>query len=118
METLTKVLCCGDRNWTDYSKIFIRLSKLSKDTIIIQGEARGADLLSKRAAIKLGLKHLDFPANWAKYGKAAGPKRNKQMLEQLPDLVIAFHSNIESSKGTKNCIEQAKKRNIQVEIIK
>lgn len=32
-----------------------------------------------------------FPAHWDKYGKAAGPLRNQQMLDEgTPDLILAF----------------------------
>ena len=47
-----------------------------------------------------------YPAEWKKYGKAAGPIRNKQMVEKA-DIVIAFVC--ERAKGTKNLIAQAKK---------
>lgn len=33
-------------------------------------------------------------------------------------IVLAFHSNIENSKGTKNMIEQSMKRKIRVVLIK
>lgn len=47
------------------------------------------------------------------------PIRNKQMLDEgKPDLVLAFHTDIENSKGTKNMIYQAKKRGIKVILIK
>ena len=112
-----KVLCCGDRNWLNYDVIVKRLSQLPKDTIIIQGEARGADLLCKKAAIELGLEHLDFPANWKQFGRAAGTIRNTAMLNERPDLVIAFHDNIERSIGTVNCLRQAEKRFIETQLI-
>ena len=60
-----------------------------------------------------------FPADWKKYGRAAGPIRNKQMLnEGKPDLVLAFHTNIENSKGTKSMIQIAKKSEIKIILIK
>jgi len=126
-----RVLCCGDRNWSSFNIIRRELEKLPKDTEIIQGCANGADTMSAKIAKVLGLKLVSskdnntvinkhgFPANWNKYGKAAGPIRNKQMLDEgKPDIVLAFHTNIEKSKGTKNMIEQAKKRGIKVLLIK
>ncbi len=54
-----------------------------------------------------------YPAEWARYHHAAGPIRNKQMLtEGKPDLVIAFHNDIEKSKGSKNMVALAKKHDI------
>ena len=130
-----RVLCCGDREWFSYEIIRRELEKLPKDTEIIQGCADGADKMSANIAKSLGLKLISasdnndinnpgFPANWDKYRKlgyvkADGPIRNTQMLDEgKPDLVLAFHTNIEKSKGTKNMIEQSKKRGIKVVLIK
>ena len=118
-----RVLICGDRNWTDEGAIFKRLHRLPFDTVIIVGGARGADILAERAARTMnrtGQKQFDirvFPAQWETYGRAAGPIRNSQMLDEKPHLVIAFHSNVEVSKGTKNCVLEARRRKIDVEII-
>ncbi len=114
-----RVLCCGDRNWSSYEIIRRELEKFDYYTVIIEGCAKGADSISGYIARQLSYVVLEFPANWNKYGKAAGAIRNKQMLDEgNPDLVLAFHTNIEKSRGTKNMIEQAKKRGIKVVLIK
>jgi len=75
---------------------------------IIQGEARGADTIAKNIAVFLGIHVLGFPAQWGLYGKAAGPMRNRQMLDQgKPDLVVGFHDQIHHSKGTKDMLLKA-----------
>ena len=52
-----------------------------------------------------------FPADWNSYGKAAGPIRNKQMLDEgKPDVVIAFPGGT----GTANMIMQATKAGVKV----
>jgi ABC-type Fe3+-hydroxamate transport system substrate-binding protein len=52
-----------------------------------------------------------FPADWIKYGKSAGPKRNMEMiLSAKPDLVVAFPG----SKGTADMISKAKAAGIEV----
>lgn len=60
-----------------------------------------------------------FLAEWDKYGRAAGPIRNKQMLlyvlEAKP-LVIAFWDGI--SRGTKNMVSQAEKADVEVRIVR
>ena len=49
---------------------------------------------------------LSYPAEWNKFGRAAGPMRNKRMLiDGKPDMVFAFHDDIENSKGTANMIK-------------
>lgn len=107
-----RLLVCGDRNWKNYN-IIHNILKNIHPSVIIQGEARGVDSLAKRAAEELGVKVLSFPAEWNRYGRAAGPIRNEKMLKEgKPDMVIAFHNDITKSKGTKNCLIQAKKMGI------
>jgi len=60
--------------------------------------------LAKRAALECGLKVIGYQAEWNKYGKSAGPRREKQMLQETPDMVIAFHSSIDASRGTKDMV--------------
>jgi len=56
----------------------------------------------------LGLVVAAYPAQWDKYGRAAGYIRNRQMLvEGKPDSVFAFHERISTSKGTKHMMEIA-----------
>ena len=78
-----RVLICGDRHWVDQIKIRKRLISLClpPDSIIIHGGARGADLIAGKEAKKLGIRVMEFKADWERYGKAAGPIRNKQMLD-------------------------------------
>lgn len=113
-----RVLCCGDRNWWKYSVVKDRLSELPAGTVIIQGCCRGADACAAVAGEFLGFNVLDFPADWEHDGKAAGPIRNKRMLlEGKPDLVIAFHHDLASSRGTKDMVRIARMAGIPVEVI-
>lgn len=111
------ILCCGDRNWTNKERIREILQAYPLDTTVIEGEAKGADILSRQVAEEIGMTFIPVPANWDKYGKAAGPIRNKQMLDMKPDEVIAFHNDIKNSKGTKNCLMQAKQMGIKTIVI-
>jgi len=112
-----KVVVCGCRNWKWFEIIYERLAKLPSNALIIEGGASGADRQARNAALEIGLEVVEFPAAWKKYGKAAGPTRNIKMLDTKPSLVIAFHNDIENSKGTKHTVAEARKRGIEVEII-
>ena len=124
------IIVCGDRNWTDRQAILREMVKLPQSCIVIEGEARGADLIAKSVAQRLGMFVLQFPANWDKYHKAAGPIRNAEMLKELLKwtvvedgkvsgvAVFAFHSDIENSKGTKNMVTIARKAGVEVFIFK
>lgn len=108
---MSKAIVCGDRNWINKLRICDILTQLNI-SIVIQGECSGADLLAKSVARDNNMRVLSYPANWRAYGKAAGPIRNKLMLEQEPDMVIAFHNDIDKSKGTLNMLRQARKKDI------
>lgn len=117
-----RVIVCGDRDWKRMDIIERELMKLPKDTMIIHGAARGADTLGKFVAEKMGLKVINdgkgFPAEWKRYGKAAVPIRNQQMIDEgKPDMVLAFHENINDSRGTKDMVTRARGVGIKVVII-
>ncbi len=114
-----RVLVCGDRKWWDGKAILRELRRLPPPITVIEGEARGADTLARLVAENQGWPVLRFPARWDVYGKAAGPIRNKQMLDEgKPDLVLAFHDNIQESRGTKDMVMQATKRGIETLVIR
>lgn len=115
----TKVLICGDRNWFDHDLIHAWLEKLVEcgyDTVI-EGEARGADTIARDEAKGMNLTVLPFAADWKRYSRGAGPIRNRQMLNEKPDLVVAFNDHIETSVGTKNCITQASRLGITAIVV-
>ncbi len=114
-----KVLICGDRNWTNRSTIRQYLTELKSAgyTEVIEGGARGADTIAREEATLLHFSINHFPAQWDKYGRAAGPIRNRVMLDQRPQLVVAFHNDIDNSKGTADCIREAKRRCIVTVVI-
>ena len=113
-----RVLICGDRNWRDedmINQVIEDLKAYYNIRTVIEGEANGADLLARRQALRQGVDVIAFPANWKKYGKAAGPIRNQRMLaDGKPDLVIAFHDNIIQSKGTRHMVETAQRADVPV----
>jgi len=103
-----RILFCGSRDWTGREAIARVLKVLPKGSVIIEGAAPGADTIACEEARRLGFAVEHFPANWKKFGRAAGPIRNAQMLDEgRPDAVVAFHDNIDESRGTKNMLKQA-----------
>ncbi len=115
-----RVLVCGTRSYFNEPFIKSILEKLEKDTVIIEGEASGADSQARDVAESLGLSVEKFPADWSRYGRAAGHIRNTQMLQEgRPDWVYAFFEDLkayEKSRGTKNMISQAGRARVPVRI--
>jgi hypothetical protein len=113
-----RVLVCGDRHWTDRQRIGVRLATLDPDKdVVIHGGCRGADKLAGMAAKAHGIPVECYPAEWERYGRGAGPVRNQQMLDRGVDLLIAFHPDIVTSKGTRDMVRRAGKAGVTVEVI-
>ena len=60
--------------------------------LLLYGGARGADAAIGRAAQQLGWSALVMPAQWERHGRAAGPIRNRELLEQAIARAVALSS--------------------------
>lgn len=110
-----RVLVCGSRDFNDGELLEDVLKQWDIQTII-HGKARGADTLAGEYGKTNSIPVIEFPALWDKYGKSAGPIRNRQMLlEGEPDLVVAFRRP--NSRGTQNMIDQSRKTGVEVHVI-
>src|SRR3990167_1469453 len=112
------VVVTGARSWYHDGQRKIvrkRLQELPANTRLIHGGCRGLDRMAAAEAVKLGFRVTEYRADWEKHKSAAGPIRNKLMLDQKPDLVLAFHHNLMDSKGTLNCLKEARRRGIPAE---
>jgi hypothetical protein len=109
-----RILVCGDRRWTAASVMTrAMLEHVKPGDVIIEGDANGADKMAGKLASGMdGVCVEVYPAQWSKYGRAAGPKRNQQMLNTGIDKVLAFHNNILASRGTADMIRRARKAGI------
>lgn len=108
---MRKVLVCGGRDYQNRDILFRILDASNADRpidLIIHGAARGADSLAQAWADNRGVRCLQFPADWKTDGKAAGPIRNRRMLLEGPDLVLAFPGG----KGTADMKKQARKMGV------
>lgn len=139
-----RVLVCGDRDWVDrlgyvdsdlgfIEALLFGLAALGDchkmddpPLTIIEGGARGADQAAAEwvrqfqpdCGCGCSVQLLSFPPDWVKHGKAAGPIRNQQMLDEgRPDIVVALHDDLIASKGTKDMVQRAKKAGIPVYLV-
>ncbi len=126
-----RVLVCGDRYWDDRATVWDKLDDLLhvyQQMTIIEGGCKrwdkerrlwtGADFYAEQWTVRRTQAHEPYPADWDKLGKAAGPIRNAKMLEQgKPDIALAFHDNLEESRGTKDMVERSKAAGLPVYVI-
>lgn len=116
-----RVVIAGCRDYTNYDEakkyIDFCISNIRKkyEIVIVSGCASGADALGEKYANENGLKIEKHLANWEKYGRSAGPRRNKQMAE-VSDYVICFWD--EKSKGTRSMIDYSIKLDKPIKIKK
>lgn len=113
---MTRLLVCGDRDWKDRDYIFARLDEMQPlygFSEMIEGCARGADRIGEEWATERGIPLRHFPANWDKWGKLAGIIRNTEMLTMgEPEMVVAFHTALQQSKGTKHMVTISKRAGV------
>jgi len=114
------VIICGDRHWKDWDYMERELlERLEDGDIVREGGAAGADRMARNICEERGKVTIKtYKAKWRSYGRAAGPIRNKTMLEEdgLPNEVWAFHPNLGESKGTKNMVEFAVSAGVPVTV--
>jgi hypothetical protein len=112
-----RTLICGSREWDNLQLISKWIIELNP-SVVIEGAAPGADSLAAHLAKMRRIPVREFPANWEKFGKAAGPIRNNQMLlEGKPDVVLAFHKDLSKSKGTKDMVTKAKRAALPIVVV-
>ena len=106
------LLIAGSRTFEDRELLYRVADEVlagDNEAVIIEGGAAGADELAKDYALEHGLQYIEFPADWEKYGRAAGPKRNDEMVKFIKEKngrALYFWDG--ESKGTKQCIESGK----------
>lgn len=86
------------------------------DLVIIQGGCpTGVDALARRFAKEYEVPVESYPADWARYGRVAGPKRNQLMADAGAGLCLAFPSRGRSA-GTWDMIRRAVAAGIETRI--
>ena len=120
MSTVLLVVA-GTREYANQEEIWARLDKYHArckeqgiDLVIIEGEARGPDLISRWWAEARGVPFKPFPADWDEHGKAAGFIRN-ELMAKAGTHVLAFWDGV--SNGTNDMIERGMKYQRRVLVI-
>lgn len=112
-----KTIIAGSRSFNDYDRfedLMDGVSMFINVTSIISGLAHGADTMALKYAAEADLPVEKFEPNWEKYGKAAGPLRNSEMVERA-DALVAFWDG--ESRGTKSVIDLALRAGLTVIVL-
>jgi hypothetical protein len=116
-----RIIIAGGRDFNNYKMLVDFCDNLllevvvtmGKDIKVVCGMADGADTLGKKYADANKFEVAEYPAEWKKYGKSAGYRRNEQMAANA-DALIAFWDGI--SKGTGHMIDIAKSKGLPVRV--
>ena len=102
-----RIMVCGGRAFEGRDEMHASLDAMAREVridAVIHGDAVGADRFAGEWARLREIEEVPFPADWATHGRAAGPIRNKQMLDEgRPDLVVA----VPGERGIANMVMQA-----------
>lgn len=117
-----RLIIAGSRTFTGFSSTFIleilclhKISPHSKSTLmpewkkiteIVSGGANGIDALGERFAKNYDIELIEFPAEWYKFGKAAGPKRNAEMAKYADALLLIWDGRSKGSASMKALMEK------------
>lgn len=98
-----KLIIAGSRHLNvsieDLVDILHKFGILSQISEVVSGCAEGIDSNGELFAFTRGIDIKQFPANWDKYGKSAGPRRNLKMAEYGDALLLIWDGK---SKGSAN----------------
>lgn len=109
-----RILVCGGRDYQDQDCVGDSLERLRRAgliSLLIHGDASGADRLASQWARGAGVDQVSYPANWRAHGRAAGPMRNRRMLHHgRPQAVVAFPGG----RGTADMVEVARQAGLLI----
>lgn len=127
-----RVLVTGARDWprSKAKVVWTALSGIAAEVgfdsmVVVHGACpSGADHWADLWANTMDTGLVKYRADWQKLGKAAGMKRNQQMVDAGADICLAFIARCvktncrlprpHDSHGTADCIKRAEKAGIEV----
>ena len=112
-------IICGGRDFVDAEMFNSAMGDLVRlrgmPECIVNGGARGADLMARNWAERHASEVRSVAADWGLHGRKAGPLRNQTMLDKYkPDLVVAFPGG----KGTADMMHRSREAGVDVAEIK
>jgi hypothetical protein len=128
-----RLLITGSRSWPDQDAVWESIAMAIAEnlpdggtvTVVHGGCPTGADHFA-HTWFSLPICDPEYqaveevhPADWNRHGKAAGPRRNAEMITLGADLVLAFPlpGDRSLSRGTWHCVDAARKAGLRVEVV-
>ena len=114
-----RVIIAGTRTFDDYGMLCNHADYMLQDKqrtrriVIVSGAAKGADALGEQYARDRGYKIQRYPADWNRYGRAAGPLRNEKMAQNA-DALLAYWDG--KGPGTQGMIALAEQYGLKIRV--
>ena len=121
-----RLLVTGSRTWegivaemklqTVLSGLHGFLANINSRLVVVHGDCpQGADAIARRWCERRGVHQEAYPADWRQYHQAAGPIRNRYMVNLGADMCIGFLRN--GSSGTTGCMDLAREKGIPTFVV-
>lgn len=121
-----RLLVTGSRDWPDANIVENVLTTVTLSCghespfapiTLVHGDCpSGADLFADLTGEARGWDIERHPAQWETYGKAAGPRRNQEMVDLGADVCVAFIHD--GSRGATHCLTQARYAGIRTVVVR
>jgi YspA, cpYpsA-related SLOG family len=110
-----RLIIAGGRDFNDVEQLnhTLRSWEYRTDVSVVCGKAAGADTLGEQWALRHNMPVKYFPAEWDKYGRSAGYRRNSDMAAFSTHLCAFWDGQ---SRGTKHMIDLATKAGLIVHV--
>jgi hypothetical protein len=112
-----ELIIAGYRKFQNYPLLrekVLRLTQGHTIATILSGKCEGTDSLGERFAKEFEIPVDPYPADWNRFGKAAGPIRNGQMVKNATHAIVFDHP---LARGSKDLIRQANAIQLPLRIV-
>lgn len=99
------------RRWSLARSVLTKLYALYPDAALVHGDCPDGDRQLAGIWRSLGGRDEPWPADWERYGNAAGPIRNAEVLCTRPDMLVAFVRD--RSRGASGTVQLARSAGVR-----
>lgn len=107
-ERVRVMAVAGGRDFNDMRAVYDTLDMVNAafgpvECVMHGACPTGADAFTDRWGIERGVRVDRYPADWARFGNSAGPRRNSAMIARRPDALVTF----QGGSGTGDILSKA-----------
>jgi len=106
-----RIAIVGSRDYLNLDAVWRFVDSLPTNSVVISGGARGVDRVAAKAARRRGLVVVEYLADWNRYGRGAGMRRNYEIVRDC-NVLATFWDGF--SRGTSHAIDVARQQGKRV----